>query len=453
MPLANILRLTGFCLVTLFVFNLIASLLLHHSSIQAQDTNQPIIIIDPVATATARALESTANDTHATATATADLPSAITPALATHFVSYGETLFTIAQRYGINVYNLAALNDIPDIHVVYLGQWLIIPPREISTPTPTTNTENFVQEAVETLIIPIESTAQPLDTQSPIATALIIATQLPTATTETPEELLHTATPTLIPSQTVNGLELDAFLIQNERVRENIRSIYAIGQSLGRNPHNFSKLGDSTIENPFFMDRFDGDDYNLGGYSYLQTVIDYYRGSFRRDSVAVRVGLHTWSVMDPMWADPYTCNSGENLLACEIRLNNPSVIFIRLGSNDAGIPDSVERNLRRIIEFCIMNGVIPIIGTKADRFDGANSPNNAIIRRLADEYGILLWDFDVLAGTIPNRGLGNDNVHMTSFYAHDWTQPQALRTGHGVHSLTALMALESVMETIGVYPQ
>jgi hypothetical protein len=406
-------------------------------------------------------------------------------------VTYGDTLFTIAQRYRVNIYALAAANNITNIHIVIVGQRLIIPPLS-PTPTRSITPSEFVAGAFETIVNPTDTTtpeATGISTDTATLHATVTASTLSSAEAASPEPaaaeptalILNTLTPTLeiasemseeasaatdvaapntptitsiptntpMPSDSVNGLRIDQFIVLNENARQNIREIYAIGQTLGRNPHAFSKLGDSTIESPFFMNRFDTGTYNLGVYDYLQPVIDYYAGSFGRDSVAVRIGLHTWSVMDPMWADPYTCNSGESLLACEIRLHNPSAIFIRLGTNDAGIPNATERNFRRIIEFCIINGVIPIMGTKADRFDGVNSPNNEIIRRLADEYGLLLWDFDLLAETIPNRGLGGDGVHMTSFYPHDWTQPQALRTGHGVHSLTALMALDAIMESIG----
>lgn len=89
------------------------------------------------------------------------------------------------------------------------------------------------------------------------------------------------------------------------------------------------------------------------------------------------------------------------------------------------------------------------MGTKADRFDGADSPNNESIRALAAEYNLPLWDFDLIAETIPGRGLGPDHVHMTGFYAHDWRMPQAFTTGVGVHNLTALIVLDKVWRMIG----
>jgi hypothetical protein len=160
--------------------------------------------------------------------------------------------------------------------------------------------------------------------------------------------------------------------------------------------------------------------------------------------VAVRRGLHTWSVMDSMWAPKPVCGPGEHMLACEFRLHRPSLLFIRLGSNDVGIPDSTERNLREIVEFTISSGVIPIMGTKADRHDGPGNINNNIIRQLATEYAVPLWDYDLIAGTIPGRGLDQDSVHMTTFFAHDYTSPVAFTRGHGVHNLTALMVLDAL---------
>jgi hypothetical protein len=245
----------------------------------------------------------------------------------------------------------------------------------------------------------------------------------------------------------LNGLTPSQFIWMPEHVQQNVREIYALGQSLGRNPRTFSKLGDSTIANPFFMGYFDDGRYNLGAYAYLQPTIDYFAGSFGRDSVAVRVGLHTWSVLDPMWAGS-GCGGGEHMLACEFRLHNPSFLFIRLGSNDAGVPDMVERSLRRIITYALENGVVPILGTKADRFEGGDNINNNIIRKLAQEMNVPLWDFDVLAGTIVGRGLTGDRVHMTSVVPLDYNQPAPLQTGHGVHSLSALMMLEIMLDVI-----
>ena len=218
------------------------------------------------------------------------------------------------------------------------------------------------------------------------------------------------------------------------------------GQALGRDSNTFSKLGDSLIANPHFLTGFDIGPYDLGSYEYLQPVIDYYAGSYERYGVAIHAGLHSWGVFDPMWADKNWCQPNESILACEFRLNNPSVLLILLGSNDAGAPGSFDYNLRKTVEYAIENGVIPVIATKADRFEGPQDENNIMLRQIAADYLIPLWDFDLLAETLPGRGLQEDNIHLTVFVEYDYTMPEALQLGHGAHNLTALMVLDAIRE-------
>jgi len=259
-------------------------------------------------------------------------------------------------------------------------------------------------------------------------------------------------TPTMPYPATLNGVPIEQIIVIDESVKTTIRATYAIGQELGRDPFAFSKLGDSTIENPHFLARFDdvqtGDvTYNLSEYAYLESVIKNYAGSFNRQGEAVLRGLHAWSVFDPLWGSA-NCERGEGVLACEIRIHNPSIIFIRLGTNDIGIPEGFERDMRQIVEYCLVQGAIPILGTKADVRDGNPSPNNEAIRRIADDYNIPLWDFEQLAKTLPNRGLDVDNHHLTTFYAHDWTSPIAWQRGHAAHNLSALMMLDAVWRVL-----
>ncbi|MDX2160047.1 MAG: LysM peptidoglycan-binding domain-containing protein [bacterium] len=401
-------------------------------------------------------------------------------------VTYGDSLVRIAQLYGVTWQDIAAANGLTNINRVVVGQQLIIPftpvpgstpmitaaPTATLTPLPTTTstatatlsptpsptasaslapTETVPPAAVSGSleIVPtptVAGDAASTAESAAVGGAVLIPLSTIVLATEIPPTLTPSITPTPspIPPGALNGLAYDQFFVTDEAVQAQVRAIFARGQTLARNPNAFSKLGDSTIENPFFLARFDTGTYNLADYGYLQRVIDRYRGSFGRDSVAVRVGLHSWSVLDPMWADPYQCQSGESLLACEIRQHNPSILFVRLGSNDSGVPNLVDSSLREIVEFCILNGIIPILGTKADRFEGPSNRTNEIIRQIARDYAIPLWDFDLLAGTIPGRGLISDGVHMSAFPAHDWTLPQGFTTGHGVHSLAALIALDQL---------
>jgi LysM repeat protein len=327
-----------------------------------------------------------------------------------HTVQDGENLYRIALQYNLPPEMIATANGITDVTQIYAGQTLMIPADNLPT-----------LEAINTSssVIPTSTVDQNIQ-------------QIPPATYPPPPD-------------NINGIPVDMIAAMPQGVIDHIRNIYSMGQSIGRNPHSLSKLGDSTVENPHFLTRFDSGPFNLGNYTYLQDVVSFYRGSFSRDS-AVRRGLHTWAVLDPMWAGG-TCAPGETMLECEFRVQNPSVLIIHLGSNDAGVPDSTNRNFREIVEYCMTNGVIPILGTKADRHEGSNI-NNEMIRQIAYDYNVPLWDFDIVAATIPGKGLDQDGVHMTSFFAHDWSSPTAFERGYGLMNLTALIALDKVWRAI-----
>lgn len=250
---------------------------------------------------------------------------------------------------------------------------------------------------------------------------------------------------TAMPAE-INGVPLDQIILLPETVQGNIRSIYALGQTQGRNPRAFSKLGDSIIEPPHFLTRFDSGPYKLGNWTDLQPVIDNFRGSFSRSSMAVRRGLHSWSVMDSMWAGA-PCQSGEGLLVCEFRLQNPSILLIRLGTNDVGVPEMFDRSMRQIIEFAVNKGIIPVIITKGDRHEGSNI-NNEMMMTLAAEYQIPVIDFDRIAPTMPRRGTDQDGIHLLSYYAHDYTTALAFQRGHAVHNLITLIMLDRIWRLV-----
>jgi hypothetical protein len=262
--------------------------------------------------------------------------------------------------------------------------------------------------------------------------------------TPTSPAISATPRPTSPASVAVNGVAVDKFVVMPASVQQNIRKIYAQGQAGGNNSRAFSKVGDSTIENPYFLARFDGGPYNLGDYANLQSVIEFFAGSFGRPSAAVHKGLHAWSMLNPMWADKALCQPAEAPLGCEFRLHKPSLVLVRLGANDTGAPQLFRDSLQAVVEFSIQHGVIPVLGTKPDRHEGSDNTNNIIIRRLAADNHIPLWDFDLVAQTLPGRGLDVDGVHMTTFYAHDYTRPEAFQRGHSVHNLTALIVLDRI---------
>jgi len=60
-----------------------------------------------------------------------------TPQTIIHVVQAGETLSLIAKQYGISLETLVALNDIPDVDRIEVGQELVVSVPPNWTPPPT----------------------------------------------------------------------------------------------------------------------------------------------------------------------------------------------------------------------------------------------------------------------------------------------------------------------------
>ena len=322
---------------------------------------------------------------------------------------------------------------------------------ETVSPTKPPTTEAIANEG-ETATLDA-STAVP----SQPAVPTIIATEMPTAVPATPLPTptdSPTETPTAVPSPTpipenqiVNGIPISEFLIMPENVQENVRDIYARGETQLRNPRAFSKIGDSVVLTPHFLARFDSDNYNLDIYDYLQPTIDQFAGSFSRYGQAAKVGLSFRTMYELGWPDLEFCKSEEDVVACEIRMNNPSIMLIRMGTND-NVPTAMEAELRNLLEDLIAQGIVPILSTKNDRFDDDKNVNNQIIRDMATEYEVPLWDFDLLANTLPLRGLSGDDIHLTMHDTNDYTNPEVLERGYPINDLAALMVLDTILKTV-----
>ena len=235
-------------------------------------------------------------------------------------------------------------------------------------------------------------------------------------------------------------------------VSQTARSIYQHGIDMGNDPHAFSKIGDCQSISTYFLSYFDMPGlYNLGDYSSLQKTIDWYSGSFSRDSLAVKGGFNAAAILSPLRADPKQCKPDENPIMCEFRLHKPSIAIISLEEWWAGHPENYETYLRRIIEYSIEQGVVPIIATKADNLEG-NYLINQNIAKLAQEYDIPLWNFWAAVQSLPNHGLiavdssgAVDMFHLThSEGYYFYNDPAAIQSGWSVRNLTALQALDAV---------
>jgi hypothetical protein len=261
---------------------------------------------------------------------------------------------------------------------------------------------------------------------------------LPPTQTPTPGPT-HTATP---------DLRLDPANWQNwpivpERVSALARETYARGLAAGNDPRHFSKIGDCQAIREVLMGLYDKPlQYNVSDKPYLQDTIDQFAGSFDRDGQGVKGGFNAAAVLSPIWADPAACQPGETPMECEWRTWRPSIVIISLEVWwDGRTPERYEDYMRRLIDYYLEKGVVPILSTKADNVEGNHAINYATAR-LAYEYDLPLWNWWRMAQMLPNGGLDParpDGFHI-SYEA--WTP----------RGRTALESLDAVWKLLNAEP-
>jgi hypothetical protein len=268
-----------------------------------------------------------------------------------------------------------------------------------------------------------------------------------TATSTIDLKNTDTLTPTIGSKLT---LGVDAWKLQPviPIVSDEVIEIYQRGLELGNDPHAFSKIGDCGSTPTWFLGDFDRGNkyYRLGEYQSLATVIEEFKGSFDRTSLAARSGFNASALFTPLWSDLAYCQPDEAPLTCEYRVHRPVIAFIMLGANDVWHPEEFEPQMRKIIEFSIENGVIPILSTKADNQEKDHSIN-VIMTRLATEYDVPLWNFWRAVDPLPGHGLQADMVHLT-WGGNLFDDPSAMTQAWPVRNLTALQILDAIWQKV-----
>ncbi len=252
-----------------------------------------------------------------------------------------------------------------------------------------------------------------------------------------------TDTPAL-PDQTESWTAHPILPALSERALE----VYARGLASRNNPHAFSKVGDGEIASHWFLTIFDSPAtyYDLGPYTELSGTIEYFAGSFARDSLAARAGFNTSRILDPLFAMNDICLVEESPLACELRLHRPGFAIISLGTNQVWAPDIFKEELGQIVRICIEKGVVPILATKGDNLEGDHRIN-AIIAEIAGEYQMPLWNFWLAIQPLPDQGLQADGEHL-SWAESDFDNPEALTHAWPVRNLSALQLLASLIDQL-----
>lgn len=239
-------------------------------------------------------------------------------------------------------------------------------------------------------------------------------------------------------------------------ISDAMRGIYRRGRDLGNRPNVVTKVGDSLSADPMYLTVMSQEQVVLGPYDYLHDTLTYFRDSMALANVAAQIGLTSYVVFDPMWANSELCNAGETPLACDYRRKQPSIALIMFGSNDVLHIDSESfaDNLREVVEFTLGRGIIPVLSTfsyspEAEYWLQSVNFNQAIID-LAAEYEVPLINLWAAARTLDNYGLEGDLTHMT----HSGFPYLKYDTGHeswygvSLRNLLSLVMLDELRLTL-----
>jgi len=283
-----------------------------------------------------------------------------------------------------------------------------------------------------------------------------IPTALPTPTTEATPTISPTTTPVSTEAATAQIPPAFERTVDNWKdwpilpiVSENAKKIYEHGLQLGTDPNKFSVFGDCQSMPNVFMARYDQDTGLVTQLpTNLQETIHQFAGSFQRSDPTVWPGADFASELVSSWIDYERstmaesirndpnlnfgyCKENESPLDCVLRVRNPSIVLINLGTHYE------VRNygyLTDMLQKLIDHGVLPVLAFKADDKEGDEHLNQEIAQA-AIQFDIPVWNFYRAASSLPNNGLkqspDNHNIYLTD-------------EGLELHRHSALEALDSV---------
>ena len=224
---------------------------------------------------------------------------------------------------------------------------------------PTTSESNDVQnptvsQAVDT---PTVALAEAVEPDAPAEASTAPSDQLLAAAATVAPTSQPTPRPTLAPD------DWQQFPVIPTKISARVREIYQQGLAMGNDPTRFSKLGDCQNITTYFLAIYDDPElYTLGEqYSDLQDTIDYFAGSWSRESKSVKGGFNVASVFNPIFSDKEFCEKNESPLTCELRLYKPSIVLISMEEWWNGDVPKYESYLRKIVDTVIGHGAVPVL--------------------------------------------------------------------------------------------
>ncbi len=201
-------------------------------------------------------------------------------------------------------------------------------------------------------------------------------------------------------------------------ITAHMRQVYSQAAQHGRNPFAFATVGDCNSATYIYLELIAGGIFDVRPYGpRLPETVGQFYPSFQRKSVAVKGSFGAFAMFDPLWADPSQCQPDEGPFPCELRLTKASIVFIALGTGDHLVWRDFEQNYRRLIDYALQQGVLPVLVTKADDLEATTSGAasgyiNGVIRRLGQEYDVPVMDFGLATQGLYNHGLLKNDFHL-----------------------------------------
>lgn len=255
---------------------------------------------------------------------------------------------------------------------------------------------------------PTSLPASTITEAAPLATETKIAAPTITEEIATPENR-STETPTPQPSPTVDTRPLPEDW-QSWPIIPTLSpamiEIYQQGLAIGNRDNAFSKVGDCQIIPEAFLGLFDDPAYVLPErIEHLQGTLDHFQGSFAREGYSSKGGFVFPTIFSPLRADSSVCDPGETPFECELRVHKPTFVFIAMEFRYEGrTAETHDKYLRRTVEYALSRGVVPILSTKADNYEGNHSLNSTTAL-IAYEYDLPLMNYWLAVQFLPDKGI------------------------------------------------
>jgi hypothetical protein len=263
---------------------------------------------------------------------------------------------------------------------------------------------------------------------------------------------IHDADVATVDSQSLQGLYAAPVLPE---ISDAMLEVFERGQELGNNPRAITKLGDSLVANELYLLPMSQPDVDLGPYDYLADTVKYF-GSSTRESMAARIGLTTYVIFDPLWADKEFCQPGESPLDCELRRQKPSIALIMFGPNDLKAMDTEQygTNMRLLVTTLLDKGVIPVL------FMFSYDPSrplwwqsvefNQELIAVGAEYEIPVVNLWEATRVLPEFGLEVDHLHLKNAGVLNlkFSKDKIGESGVMLYNLLSVCVLDDIRRTI-----